>query len=96
MSIAPDVTNGTPLLAVERLCVNFGPSRVVDNASFTIDAAEKFGLVGESGSGKSVTALSILKLVATATYAGEIRFQGEDVLAKSEREMQRIVAATSR
>jgi microcin C transport system ATP-binding protein len=78
----------TPLLAVDRLCVNFGPSRVVDQVSFTIDAGEKFALVGESGSGKSVTALSVLKLIGSATYKGEIRFQGENVLAKSERAMQ--------
>ena len=63
-------TAAVPLLAVEQLCVDFGPSRVVDHVSFTIDAGEKFALVGESGSGKSVTALSILKLVATASYDG--------------------------
>ncbi len=56
--------------------------------SFTVDAGEKFALVGESGSGKSVTALSILKLVATATYEGAIRFQGDNVIAKSERQMR--------
>jgi microcin C transport system ATP-binding protein len=82
------MTNGTPLLAVDGLCVDFGPSRVVDRISFTLDQGEKFALVGESGSGKSVTALSILQLAATARYAGAIRFQGEDVLAKTEREMQ--------
>ena len=76
------------LLAVDRLCVNFGPARVVDGVSFAVAAGEKFALVGESGSGKSVTALSVLKLVTSATYAGAIRFQGEDVLAKSERQMQ--------
>ncbi len=80
--------SSSPLLAVNGLCVNFGPSRVVDGVSFTIATGEKFGLVGESGSGKSVTALSVLKLVAAATYEGEIRFQGENVLAKSERQMQ--------
>jgi len=77
-----------PLLSVEDLCVNFGASRVVDQVSFEVGAGEKFALVGESGSGKSVTALSVLRLVATATYEGRIRFQGEDVLAKSEREMR--------
>ncbi len=77
-----------PLLSVENLCVNFGDSRVVDHVSFEVGAGEKFALVGESGSGKSVTALSVLRLVATATYEGRIRFQGEDVLAKSEREMR--------
>jgi ABC-type dipeptide/oligopeptide/nickel transport system ATPase component len=82
------VTNAAPLLAVHDLCVNFGPSRVVDRDSFTVDAGEKFAVVGESGSGKSVTALSILKLIETARYEGEIRFLGENVLAKSERQMQ--------
>ena len=81
---------GSPLLSVEDLAVSFGPARVVDGISFAIDAGEKFALVGESGSGKSVTALSILKLVEAATYAGAIRLAGEDVLAKSEREMRGI------
>jgi microcin C transport system ATP-binding protein len=82
-----------PLLSVEGLCVDFGPSRVVDSVSFTVDAGEKFALVGESGSGKTVTALAILKLAATATYGGAIRFAGEDVLAKSERQMQALRGA---
>ena len=82
------MTTSARLLAVDTLCVNFGPSRVVDRVSFTIEAGEKFALVGESGSGKSVTALSILKLVAAASYEGEIRFEGENVLTKSERAMQ--------
>ena len=77
-----------PLLAIDRLCVNFGASRVVDRVSIVVDAGEKVGLVGESGSGKSVTALSILRLVEAASYEGAIRFEGENVLAKSERQMQ--------
>ena len=84
------MTSAKPLLAIENLSVNFGPSRVIDAISFGIEAGEKFGLVGESGSGKSVTALSILRLVESATYRGAIRLQGEDVLAKSEREMRGI------
>ncbi|HTP98755.1 MAG TPA: ABC transporter ATP-binding protein [Casimicrobiaceae bacterium] len=78
----------TTLLNVDRLCVNFGPSRVVDRVSFAIDGGEKFALVGESGSGKSVTALSVLRLLETASYEGEIRFEGENLLAKSERQMR--------
>jgi len=77
-----------PLLSVDGLCVNFGASRVVDRVSFDVAAGEKFALVGESGSGKSVTALSILRLLETATYEGAIRFAGEDVLGKSMRHMQ--------
>jgi len=79
---------GTPLLEVDRLCVNFGVSRVVDGVSFAIGSGEKFALVGESGSGKSVTALSILRLLETASYQGAIRFNGEDLLARSERKMR--------
>ena len=84
------MTSATPLLSVESLCVSFGSSRVIDRISFAIEEGEKFALVGESGSGKSVTALSILKLVESATYEGAIRLAGEDVLAKSEREMRGI------
>ena len=76
--------NAGALLAVDSLCVNFGSSRVVNHVSFNVAAGEKFGLVGESGSGKSVTALSILQLLETATYEGAIRFEGEDVLTKIE------------
>jgi microcin C transport system ATP-binding protein len=78
------------LLEVDKLCVNFGPSRVVDRVSFEVAANEKFALVGESGSGKSVTALSILRLLETASYEGAIRFEGEDLLRKSERQMRAV------
>ncbi|MGE5336760.1 MAG: ABC transporter ATP-binding protein [Gemmatimonadota bacterium] len=76
------------LLAVERLRVSFGDACVVDDVSFTIAPGEKFALVGESGSGKSITALSILRLVDAATTTGAIHFGGDDLLAKSEREMR--------
>jgi microcin C transport system ATP-binding protein len=81
---------GVPLLSVEHLTVAFGASRVVDDVSFSIAPGEKFALVGESGSGKSITALSVLRLVATATTTGRIRFGGEDLMQKSEREMRGI------
>ncbi|MFO1303094.1 MAG: ABC transporter ATP-binding protein [Burkholderiales bacterium] len=80
----------TALLEIDKLCVNFGPSRVVDGVSIAIDSGDKFALVGESGSGKSVTALSILRLLETASYEGQIRFNGEDLVRKSEREMRGI------
>ncbi len=79
-----------PLLELDHFCASFGSARVVDRVSFRIDAGEKFGLVGESGSGKSVTALSILRLVQGATYEGAIRFEGEDLLARSERQMRAV------
>jgi microcin C transport system ATP-binding protein len=78
------------LLEIDRLSVRFGEASAVDNVSFSIRAGEKFALVGESGSGKSVTALSILRLVPGATTAGAIRFDGAEVLSRSEREMRGI------
>ena len=79
-----------PLLEVDRLTVSFGASTVVDDVSFSIAAGEKFALVGESGSGKSITALSVLRLVDSATSRGAIRFNGEDLGLRSERQMQAV------
>jgi microcin C transport system ATP-binding protein len=76
------------LLAIDHLTVRFDRSVVVDDVSFAIRPGEKFALVGESGSGKSITALSVMRLVAGATVTGAIRFEGEDLLAKSERQMR--------
>jgi len=81
-------SGGVPLLALENLCVDFGAKRVVDGVSLTIAAGEKVGLVGESGSGKSVTALSVLRLLDSASYQGAIRFGDDELLSKSERWMR--------
>jgi len=82
-----------PLLEIDRLSVRFGASTVVDEVSFSIAQGEKFALVGESGSGKSITALSILGLVDAATTSGAIRFAGENLRDKSDREMRGIRGA---
>ena len=76
------------MLDIDHLSVRFGASTVVDEVSFSIAPREKFALVGESGSGKSITALSVLRLVDGAITSGAIRFAGEDLLRKSEREMR--------
>ncbi|MCO4878681.1 dipeptide ABC transporter ATP-binding protein [Paraburkholderia caribensis] len=77
-----------PLLELEHLRVTFGDTVAVDDVSLTIGRGERVALVGESGSGKSVTALSILRLLNDAQTSGVVRFDGEDLLAKSEREMR--------
>jgi microcin C transport system ATP-binding protein len=88
--VNPSEQGAIPLLAVDKLNVSFGESRVVRDVSFSIAEGEKFALVGESGSGKSVTALSILRLVDGARYSGAIRFSGNDLLKEKERVLRGI------
>ena len=83
----------TNLLEVEHLTVRFDTSTVVNDVSFHIAPGEKFALVGESGSGKSITALSVLRLVDAAVTTGVIRFNGDDLLKRSERQMRGIRGA---
>jgi oligopeptide/dipeptide ABC transporter ATP-binding protein len=84
------------LLSVERLTTVFdlpsGSAPAVSDVSFTIGSGETLCLVGESGSGKSVTALSILRLVQRPgrISAGRVVYKGRNLLASSEREMQRV------
>src|SRR2546423_2519863 len=84
----------THLLEVKNLKTYFpmrrGLVRAVDDVSFYIDRGELLGLVGESGCGKSMTALSIMRLIAPPgkIVAGEIRFEGRDLLQLSQREMR--------
>lgn len=86
-----------PLLQIEGLKTYFktrmGDVLAVDGVDLTIRSGETVGLVGESGSGKSVTARSIMRLVPTppGRYAGgRILFEGTDLLALAEGEMQEL------
>lgn len=61
--------------------------------TFRIKKGEVLGVVGESGSGKSVSAMSIMRLISYPPgkiTGGEIIFEGEDVLKKTEEEMMKI------
>jgi oligopeptide/dipeptide ABC transporter ATP-binding protein len=74
-----------PLLSVEHLSIRIGATEVVRGVDFSIERGEVLGLVGESGSGKTLTALSIVGfLPSTATIAGSIRFEGEELLGLDE------------
>jgi len=86
----------THLLEVKNLQTHFktraGLVRAVDGVSFYLDRGELLGLVGESGCGKSMTALSIMRLVASPgrTVGGEIIFDGRDLLKLSNAEMRAV------
>ncbi len=65
----------------------------VDGVNLYIKRGETLGVVGESGCGKSVTSLSIMQLVSKPSgkiVEGEILFEGEDLVKKSEAEMRKI------
>lgn len=67
--------------------------RAVNGVSLSMDEGESLGLVGETGAGKTTTALGILRLVPDPPgkiVSGQILYNGEDILQKSEREMQAI------
>ena len=87
---------GERLLDVKGLRTSFatrdGVVRAVDGIDFHVDRGEIVGLVGESGCGKSVTSLSILRLVASPgrIEAGEVWFDGRDLLTLKPDEMRRI------
>ncbi|HWX11228.1 MAG TPA: dipeptide ABC transporter ATP-binding protein [Trinickia sp.] len=80
--------NAEPLLSIERLRVAFGETVAVRDLTLAIARGERVALVGESGSGKTVTALAILRLLSDADVSGVIRFAGQDLATKSEREMR--------
>jgi len=86
-----------PLLAVEDLHTTFYTDKedihAVQNVSFDIEAGETVGIVGESGSGKSVTARSIMGLIESPGRiqpGSSIRFKGEELTGKSEKEYRKI------
>ncbi|MER5744861.1 ABC transporter ATP-binding protein [Streptomyces sp. NPDC002225] len=73
----------TPLLDVRDLTVTYpGGARAVRGVDLSVDAGQKLGIAGESGCGKSTLALALLRLLPAGTkVTGEIRLNGEDVLA---------------
>jgi peptide/nickel transport system ATP-binding protein len=84
------------LLEVKNLQTHFptraGLVRAVNGVSFYIDTGELLGVVGESGCGKSITALSIMRLIAPPgkIVGGEITFDGKNLLKLSDTDMRQI------
>ncbi|MGI6081069.1 MAG: ABC transporter ATP-binding protein [Candidatus Avilachnospira sp.] len=88
---------GEKILEVKHLKTYFhtdaGLSKAVNDVSFSVEKKKTLGIVGESGCGKSITSLSIMGLVEIPPgqiAGGEIIFEGEDLLKKSEKEMSEI------
>jgi oligopeptide transport system ATP-binding protein len=90
--------NGNALLEVTDLVKHFpvksgviidrevGRVRAVDGVSFSVAAGETLGLVGESGCGKSTLCRSVLQL--TAPTSGSVRFEGEELVGLSQRQLR--------
>ena len=85
------------ILEVNDLSVSFetygADVQAVRGISFELNEKETLAIVGESGSGKSVTAYSIMRLIAMPPgkyVGGSILFNGEDLTQKSEKQMQSI------
>ena len=85
------------LLEIKDLRTQFftsaGTVRAVDGISYTVEAGETVAIVGESGCGKSVSALSILRLIADPpgrVVGGSVKFMGNDLLQLSDAEIRRV------
>src|SRR6266851_3506934 len=90
-------TVSTTLLDVQDLQTHFvtgaGVVRAVDGVSWDVAEGETVALVGESGCGKSVSALSVMRLVAGPAgriVGGRVLFKGRDLATLSEEEMRRV------
>src|SRR6187431_854152 len=72
---------------------NSGLFKAVDDVSFSVRRGETLAIVGESGCGKSVTALSIMRLVASPPgriVGGAVRLEGQDLLKLGDVEMENV------
>ena len=84
------------LLEVEHLKTSFftdaGEVKAVNDVSFTLDRGKVLGIVGESGSGKSVTAYSVMQILAPTgkIIGGSVKYNGEELVGASEKRMKEI------
>jgi len=77
------------LLEIKDLRVSYGQDVILSGIDLELTAGETLAIVGESGTGKTTLGLSIMRLVE-GTIRGTISFNGRDMLALSDREMQQI------
>lgn len=90
--------NEKPLLSIKNLNVSFKKgnknyTKAVDGVTLNVEKGKIVGLVGESGSGKSVTSLCVMRLLQQnkkTQISGKILLNGEDLMKKSDKEMQKI------
>ncbi len=87
----------TPLMEARHLSIDYiGPQKTrlkaVEDVSFTLHEGEMLGLVGESGCGKTTLMLALLRLLPAAgrISSGQILFQGRDLLALNENEINQV------
>ena len=85
------------LLEIKDLTIHYltddGEVCAVNGINLTLEKGDTLGLVGETGAGKTTTALGILGLIPNPpgkVLGGEILYNGEDLLKKSDRQMQKI------
>jgi peptide/nickel transport system ATP-binding protein len=87
-----DAGPSTPLLRVEDLRVEFptedGVVHAVDGISYAVARGRTLGIVGESGSGKTVSSLTTMGLTGNARVAGQIWFDGRELLTLAEDRMR--------
>ena len=88
--------NHMPLLEVKDLHTSFftdaGEVKAVNGVSFRLDSGKVLGIVGESGSGKSVTAYSIMQILAATgkIVGGSIKLHGEELVGAEEKVMKTV------
>ncbi len=84
------------ILEIKDLSISFkledGLFRAVHGVNLSLEEGKVLGIVGESGCGKSVTAMSVLKLLASNAVidSGEVLYRGKNLLNLSEKEFQRL------
>lgn len=93
------MASNSPLVEIHNLQLNFntfeGVAKTLVGVDLTLKRGDVLGLVGETGCGKTMTALSIPRLIPCPPgeiVGGQVLFDGQEILAKSEADMQQLRA----